>query len=75
LVEEHTELRFGLEVTHPRTGYLGLRPPHQGSKPSIQITHRWPSSVSAADLNGDGRIDLVIPNELAGTVSVLLNRS
>lgn len=43
--------------------------------PRLQITHRWPSAVTAADLNADGRIDLVIPDEWHGTVSVLLNRA
>ncbi len=32
-----------------------------------------PSSVAAADLNGDGKADLAVANETSGTVSVLLN--
>jgi hypothetical protein len=32
-----------------------------------------PISVTSADVNGDGRPDLIVANELASTVSVLLN--
>ncbi len=32
-----------------------------------------PASVTAADVNGDGRPDLIVTNEFDGTVSVLLN--
>ncbi len=36
---------------------------------------RWPTWIGAADLNGDGRIDLVAPDEWNNTVGVLMNRS
>lgn len=40
----------------------------------LQISQHWPSSLTSADLNADGRIDLVVPSEWAGNVIVLLNR-
>ena len=36
---------------------------------------KWPTWIGAADLNGDGRMDLVAPDELNDTVGVLINRS
>jgi hypothetical protein len=33
----------------------------------------WPRSVVAADVNGDGRMDLISANSLANTLSVLFN--
>jgi hypothetical protein len=36
-------------------------------------TGNGPSSVAAADVNGDGRSDLIVPNRQDDTVSVLLN--
>jgi len=36
-------------------------------------TGTGPHGVAAADLNGDGRIDLVVANQQSATVSVLLN--
>jgi len=36
---------------------------------------KWPTWIGAADLNGDGRIDLVAPDEWNHTVGVLINRS
>ena len=38
-------------------------------------TWRWPTWIGAADLNRDGRIDLIAPDELNDTVAVLINRS
>src|SRR5262249_31367588 len=32
-----------------------------------------PTSVAAADVNGDGKLDLLVANQFSGTVSVLLN--
>lgn len=43
--------------------------------PLLRVSQHWPSSVTAADLNADGRIDLVVPNEWPGNVIVLLNRT
>ncbi len=41
--------------------------------PQIFATGNGPSVVAVADLNGDGRPDIVAANEYDGTVSVLLN--
>ena len=38
-------------------------------------TWKWPTWVGATDLNGDGRIDLIAPDELNNTVGVLINKS
>lgn len=38
-------------------------------------TRKWRTWIRAADLNGDGRIDLIVPDELNNTVDVLINRS
>jgi len=38
-------------------------------------TWQWPTWIGAADLNSDGKVDLVAPDELNNTVGVLLNRS
>lgn len=41
--------------------------------PILLPAGRHPGSVTVADLNGDGKPDLVLTNESDGTVSVLLN--
>jgi len=41
--------------------------------PVLLPAGRHPGAVTVADLNGDGRPDLVLSNESDGTVSVLLN--
>ncbi|MGH2596651.1 MAG: FG-GAP repeat domain-containing protein [Actinomycetota bacterium] len=43
--------------------------------PKIPIENAFPTSLEAADLNGDGRIDLIVPNELNNSVAILLNRT
>ncbi len=38
-------------------------------------TGQKPTSISVADLNGDGKVDLVVANKFSGNVSVLLNNT
>jgi len=40
---------------------------------TTHIADPWPNSLTAADLNADGKVDLIVPNELNGTIVVLLN--
>ena len=35
-------------------------------------TGNWPHAVAVVDVNGDGNLDLVTPNEFSGSISVLL---
>lgn len=39
------------------------------------VTGNQPSAVASADLNGDGRLDLVVTNQAANSVSVILSKS
>jgi FG-GAP-like repeat/EF hand len=67
---------LGTSYTVPKNQGIGIRP-GRGNGTFRRIlritdawptrTQRWPTSISAADLNGDGRIDLVAPD-------VLINR-
>src|SRR5262249_49494599 len=43
--------------------------------PIIYAAGAGTNSVTAADVNGDGKLDLVVANRLDATVSVLLNTS
>lgn len=42
-------------------------------EPQIVAVERGPRGLSIADINGDGRLDIVVANEASQTVSVLLN--
>jgi FG-GAP-like repeat len=44
-----------------------------GFGPKISIENHWPTSVDATDLDGDGRVDLVVPNEFSSRVAILRN--
>jgi hypothetical protein len=70
-----SNLGTSFDLAHPEnqglTVRLGIGDGTFGLKTEMQ--NDWPTSVSAADLNGDGKIDLVVPNELSGQVVVLLN--
>src|SRR6516165_2071432 len=59
-------VRPRLEVLEDRT----LPSLFLAAKSFATATH--PNSVAVADLNGDGRVDLVVANDSSNTVSVLL---
>jgi FG-GAP-like repeat len=74
----HTDLA----VTNLGTSYVS--PTNQGLTvrlgkgdgsfgPKISIENHWPTSIDATDLNGDGRMDLLVPNESSSTLAVLRN--
>src|SRR5690606_29379123 len=44
----------------------------QASQVATLATGRLPSQIRSADLNGDGRHDLVVANLLSGTLQVML---
>ncbi len=59
---------------------LGAAQHHRAGRHHAQLRHpadfttgNWPLSVAAADVNGDGKPDLIVANTSASTVSVLLN--
>ncbi len=54
------------------TTALGLASPSFATQTGF-ATGSEPESVTAADLNGDGKPDLIVANENSNTVSVLLN--
>ncbi|HTG48602.1 MAG TPA: VCBS repeat-containing protein [Actinomycetota bacterium] len=75
---------LGTSYVVPTNQGIGIRPGRGDGtfSPIVRITDawpsttwRWPTSIGAADLNGDGRIDLIAPDERNDTVGVLLNRS
>ena len=75
---------LGTSYVVPTNQGIAIRPGRGNGtfKPILRITDawpsrtwRWPTSIGAADLNGDGRIDLIAPDELNNTVGVLINRS
>ncbi len=65
---------YGIPLRHQGiTIRLGKGDGTFGRKSTLKST--FPTSLTAADLNGDGAIDLAVANELASIVSVFLNRS
>jgi FG-GAP-like repeat len=70
-----SDLGTSFDISHPEnqglTVRLGVGDGTFG--PKAEVENDWPTSLTTADLNGDGKIDLVVPNELSGEVVVLLN--
>ena len=58
---------FTLNLANPRTAAGGFTPPQPFA------VGNQPYAVTTADINGDGRPDLIIANRGSNTVSVLLN--
>ncbi len=58
---------FTLNLANPRTAAGGFTPQQPFA------VGNQPYAVTTADVNGDGRPDLVVANRASGTVSVLLN--
>ena len=63
------------EITRPEKQGLSVRlGVGDGSfGPKTPIENDWPTSLTVADLNGDGRVDLIVPNELSNSVAIYLN--
>ncbi|MGH8398144.1 MAG: FG-GAP-like repeat-containing protein [Gammaproteobacteria bacterium] len=55
------------------TNAIGVGPAPNFTEQQTFVTGSTPSSVTAADLNGDGKPDLIIANAHSNTVSVYLN--
>jgi hypothetical protein len=49
--------------------------PWFGASPTLLAVDEFPSALAAADLNGDGLIDLAVTSQTGGTVSVVLNET
>lgn len=42
--------------------------------PSSYATDSWPHFVESADFNGDGALDIVVPNEFSQNINIFLNK-
>ena len=68
-----TASRSVLEELEPRLLLFGQGFDFPGEVPPEYAVGSYPSSVAAADFDGDGAVDLVTANSLSNTVSVLRN--
>jgi hypothetical protein len=72
----HADLAVTHGVSHFISLLLNASPGDGAFSSKIKLTHRGdnaPGAITAGDLDGDGRTDLVVGNTAAGTVSVYLN--